>query len=192
VERGELLVTHLMDTLAAFSGPNHEQEDDITLLVVERETAAAASPAPQSLDEFDLPCQPGSERQVCARVLESISALGLSPLRQQRLETAVAEAAMNAMEHGNHYQPDLPVHVQVLCSPEQVLVRILDHGPLREQSQGDEFPAPEMPDLQAKLDGLQSPRGWGLFLIKNMVDEMNIRGDGEHHIIELVLNIKEG
>ena len=28
-----------------------------------------------------------------------------------------------------------------------------------------------MPDLEAKLAGLQTPRGWGLFLIGNMVDE---------------------
>ena len=29
----------------------------------------------------------------------------------------------------------------------------------------------EVPDIEAKLAGLQRPRGWGLFLIKNMVDE---------------------
>ena len=35
---------------------------------------------------------------------------------------------MNAMEHGNHYQADLPVHIQVLRSPEHLVVRIIDHG----------------------------------------------------------------
>ena len=29
-------------------------------------------------------------------------------------------------------------------------------------------------DLDAKLDGDQSPRGWGLFLIRNMVDAMDV------------------
>ena len=47
-----------------------------------------------------------------------------------------------------------------------------------------------MPDLKAKLKGAQSPRGWGLLLIKNMVDEMHITSDAVHHTIELVINLK--
>jgi anti-sigma regulatory factor (Ser/Thr protein kinase) len=54
-------------------------------------------------------------------------------------------------------------------------------------------PDPETPDLEAKLEGLQSPRGWGLFLIKNMVDEMNVHQDAtRRHTLELVFNLKEG
>ena len=47
------------------------------------------------------------------------------------------------------------------------------------------------PDLEAKLAGEQSPRGWGLFLIKNMVDEMNIQQDESGHTIELVIRFSE-
>jgi anti-sigma regulatory factor (Ser/Thr protein kinase) len=65
-------------------------------------------------------------------------------------------------------------------------VRITDHGV------GVQVFETETPDLEAKLAGLQSPRGWGLFLIKNMVDELNVSGDDEHHVVELVMNIKEG
>ena len=63
-------------------------------------------------------------------------------------------------------------------------VRIVDHG-------GNQtIPTAETPDLDAKLAGLQSPRGWGLFLIKNMVDEMTVDTDGEHHIVELTLKLE--
>jgi anti-sigma regulatory factor (Ser/Thr protein kinase) len=44
------------------------------------------------------------------------------------------------------------------------------------------------PDIDAKLAGLQSPRGWGLFLIRNMVDELNTSSDDRHHTVELVVN----
>ena len=44
-----------------------------------------------------------------------------------------------------------------------------------------------MPDLEAKLKGPQSPRGWGLFLIQNLVDEMHITSDAVHPTIELVI-----
>jgi anti-sigma regulatory factor (Ser/Thr protein kinase) len=47
------------------------------------------------------------------------------------------------------------------------------------------------PDLEAKLAGEQSPRGWGLFLIQNMVDEMNIRQDESGHTIELIIRFAE-
>ncbi len=90
------------------------------------------------------------------------------------------------MEHGNNYNPEREVHIQVLRSIDKLLVQVIDHG------NGKEIEAPVDPDLDAKLAGLQSPRGWGLFLIKNMVDEMNIREDAEHHTIELVFNLPGG
>jgi anti-sigma regulatory factor (Ser/Thr protein kinase) len=186
-ERGEALVDCLMQALGAFSGPGYEQEDDITLLVIERDAAPDATPDGfQTLVEFDLPSQPGNERQAAGQVLAALADAPLPEARRKRLETAVSEATMNAMEHGNHYQADLPVHISVLRSPVRLVVRIIDHGG------GAEIPAAETPNLDAKLAGLQSPRGWGLFLIKNMVDELNVSGDSEHHVIELVLNTKEG
>ena len=39
---------------------------------------------------------------------------------------------------------------------------------------------------------MQTPRGWGLFLIKNMVDEMDVTSDEHHHTIELVIHLEGG
>jgi serine phosphatase RsbU (regulator of sigma subunit)/anti-sigma regulatory factor (Ser/Thr protein kinase) len=183
-ERGSSLVERLMKELDAFTGPGYEQEDDITLLVIERDAAPGGSgeSPQQTLAEFDIPSQPGNERQAAGQVMAALEGSLFSEARRKRLETAVAEATMNAMEHGNQYQADLPVHIAVLSSPENLVVRIADHGG------GADIPAADTPDLDAKLAGLQSPRGWGLFLIKNMVDELNVRGDNEHHVVELVLH----
>ena len=52
------------------------------------------------------------------------------------------------------------------------------------------MPEAETPDLAAKLSGEQKPRGWGLFLIQNMVDEMNVESDESHHTIELVMHLR--
>ena len=108
----------------------------------------------------------------------------LSAKQIDRLKTAVGEATMNAIEHGNHFQAEVPAHIAVLASDLMVQVRITDHGDDRG------IPAPDAPDLEAKLAGLQSPRGWGLFLIKNMVDEMRIDTDDEHHIVELYMKLE--
>jgi anti-sigma regulatory factor (Ser/Thr protein kinase) len=66
-----------------------------------------------------------------------------------------------------------------------VIVQIRDHGGGREIP--DEV---EVPDIEAKLAGEQNPRGWGLFLIENMVDEMNVTRDETHHTIELRMKLK--
>ena len=106
--------------------------------------------------------------------------------RLERLKTAVAEATMNAMEHGNQYHPDRPVRIRVDELPSAVRVRIVDQG-------GGQFMSEaETPDLEAKLAGLQSPRGWGLFLIQAMVDEMHVSSDDRHHTVELVMNRADG
>ncbi|OGO33785.1 MAG: hypothetical protein A2W35_12575 [Chloroflexi bacterium RBG_16_57_11] len=109
----------------------------------------------------------------------------MSGSKVERLKTAVAEATMNAMEHGNLYKSELEVKLQVLVSEEAIAVRITDYGG------GKQIPEPVKPDLEAKLAGLQSPRGWGLFLIENMVDQMTVQTDETHHTLELVMRFKE-
>jgi len=96
----------------------------------------------------------------------------------------VAEATMNAMEHGNHYQADKPVAIQVVVSKTALVIRIRDHGGSQPIPQASE------PDLDAKLAELQTPRGWGLFLIKNMVDDMNVISDETHHTVELIMYLE--
>jgi len=40
--------------------------------------------------------------------------------------------------------------------------------------------------------GEQTPRGWGLFLIQNMVDDMRILSDDHSHTIELIFHLEGG
>jgi anti-sigma regulatory factor (Ser/Thr protein kinase) len=136
----------------------------------------------RALAELSVPSEPGNERLAMERVAEVVKDLGLSEQRLERLKTAVAEATMNAMEHGNRYRAEAPVVIDVLSSGAKLSVRINDQS-------GSSVPDPdtEVPDLEAKLEGLQTPRGWGLFLIRNMVDEMHITSDEVHHTVGLVM-----
>ena len=138
----------------------------------------------RTLAEFSVPSEPGNERLAMEMVAEAIRGLDIRGENLERLKTAVAEATMNAMEHGNHYRAELPVIIEVSASDTQLSVKITDEG-----SGPPAFHA-ETPDLEAKLEGMQSPRGWGLFLIKNMVDDMEVTGDEDHHTVELLLNLE--
>ena len=143
---------------------------------------------PRRLDAFTLASKPGNERLALARVADSVASLGLTASRLERLKTAVAEATMNAIEHGNGNRPEIPVEVEVTQDGDDITVAISDQGGL---AHADQLPAdqagPEEPDLLKKLDGQQSPRGWGLFLIRSMVDAMEVTADGDRHTVLLTM-----
>ncbi len=195
----------VLEDLAEFTGPGWEQEDDITMVTLQRsgdygvseiatesirtvgETNSSNGTDWQTLAELTVPSQPGNERIAMEQVTEAVEGLHMSSKRLDQLKTAVAEATMNAMEHGNHYLPDRPVFIKVLASQGALSVRITDHGGTRILPPD---PGNEVPDIEAKLAELQTPRGWGLFLIKHMVDEMNISSDASHHTVELIMYLK--
>jgi serine/threonine-protein kinase RsbW len=141
-----------------------------------------ARPAPRRLDAFELPSEPGNERLALARVAECVRGLGLPDGRLEKLKTAVAEATMNAIEHGNQNRAEIPVEIEVTQNGDEIVVAISDQGGAPSKT----GPAEE-PDLLKKLDGGQSPRGWGLFLIRNMVDAMDITTNGQRHTIWLTM-----
>ena len=190
---GAELIERLRGALADFTGPGWEQEDDVTFVTLERsgganqrnsESANDESRTTTLLADFTIPSAPDNERQAMEQVAAAAAGLDLPADKLERLKTAVGEATMNAMEHGNRYDPDLPVAIQVRASSDLLIVSITDHGG------GQEIPDSEAPDLEAKLAGLQSPRGWGLFLIRSMVDEMNVSSDDVHHTVELLMHLQ--
>jgi serine/threonine-protein kinase RsbW len=146
---------------------------------------APRSGARRTLAELSVPSEPGNERRAMEVVAGAVSGLGLPERTLERLKTAVAEATMNAMEHGNHYDAEVPVVIEVSASDTDLYVKITDEG------SGPPAFDSETPDLEAKLEGIQTPRGWGLFLIKSMVDEMNVTGDEHHHTVELILHLDD-
>ena len=186
---GRELIDHVLSDLAAFTGAGAEQEDDITMVTLQRSAGGSRVVAVNNghvLADFELPSAPGNERYAIARVESAVADLGLESARLERLKTAVGEATMNAMEHGNEYRADLPVSIRVIHTPERLSVCVTDRG-----DPGD-LPAVETPDLEAKLEGRQKPRGWGLLLIEKMVDETRVTSDEGNRTLELVLRLEGG
>jgi anti-sigma regulatory factor (Ser/Thr protein kinase) len=205
-DAGSALLDRLLDELNAFTGPGVEQEDDITLVTLRRSAGAGESAwsearpevaltrdevaAPDDagaatvdapLLEFTIEGAIGNERAAMQRVAEAVAPLGLEPARLERLKTAVAETVMNAIEYGSQGDPSVPVDIRVDADDETIRVRVTDRalsGPV---------PDAEMPDLDAKLEGKQKPRGWGLFLIRHMVDGMDVHAADGLQTVTLTL-----
>lgn len=154
-------------------------------MIPDQEVRFAGESGWRRLADFSLPSEPGNERRAMELVGRIVQPLGLPPARMERLRTAVAEAALNAIEHGNGYRRELLVRVGVWASDTALVVTVADAG-----ASGDHPFAPE-PDLEAKLRGNQSPRGWGLFLIKRMTDALIIHDDRDRHTLELVFYLND-
>jgi serine phosphatase RsbU (regulator of sigma subunit)/anti-sigma regulatory factor (Ser/Thr protein kinase) len=176
-DAGSELLDRLLEELRVFTGPDHEQEDDITLVTLRRSAGVAddqTPPGSTALTAFSLPGAQGNEREAMDRVAAAVADLGLPPERLERLKTAVSEAAMNAIEYGSRGQDDVPFDVEVAVTPTDVIVRVTDRA-----LSGAVPTDAETPDLERKLAGEQKPRGWGLFLIEHMVDAMDVTTDDE-------------
>src|SRR5690606_12292310 len=114
----------LVDDLESFAGPDAEQEDDITLVVVRRshsaQVSAMAFGAGEILDSFAVRSEEGNESAAVTRMAEAVAPLGFDRRDLERLQTAVAETVMNAIEHGNEGRPELEVGVEVWATDDVV------------------------------------------------------------------------
>ncbi len=195
---GGELIDDLLLGLHAFTGRGWEQEDDITLVTIRRSNGHAASefardgrpadPVERTLLDLVLPGELGNEREAMERVAEAVAPLAIEPARLERLKTAVSEAAMNAIEYGSGGSPDVPVEIRVTVTDAELRIAIVDRalgGPIP----GDDA---EEPDIEAKLAGLQKPRGWGLFLIKHMVDRVEVTPGEDNQTVTLTLDLEGG
>ena len=140
----------------------------------------------QLVTAFSIPGEEGNERLAMDRVAAVAADLGLPPARLERLKTAVSEAAMNAIEYGSQGRPGGPRRHRRRNDGRGC--RGPDHRSGAIRRCPDDA---EAPDIERKLAGAQKPRGWGLFLIKNMVDSMDVTSDGSTQTVTLTMAREE-
>lgn len=132
--------------------------------------------------ELHLPSILGYEK-IARRAAEAVAEqMDFTPERVEDLKTAVAEACMNAIEHGNNLERAIQVTVQMLIMPDKLEVRVADVGV---QAIPETLPTPGSGDM----------RGWGMFFIQNLVDKMEITRlpDGGNEVrMTLYLSRSEG
>jgi serine/threonine-protein kinase RsbW len=120
--------------------------------------------------EVILPNQIGYERIAMASSASFAKMFGFSPARIEDLKTVVAEAAINAMQHGNKGRPDATVITRMNLKNDTIYVTVTDDG------EGIKKIYPK-PDIDRIIENLDPPIGFGTFLIKQLVDDVdfNIR-----------------
>jgi anti-sigma regulatory factor (Ser/Thr protein kinase) len=115
--------------------------------------------------EISLPNQLGYERIAMACSESFAKMLGLSAGRIEDLKTIVAEAAINAMQHGNKERPGTRVTVSMTFKDDTIHIAVMDEG------DGVKELTPT-PDIERIVNELDPPVGFGTFLIRELADQV--------------------
>jgi serine/threonine-protein kinase RsbW len=92
--------------------------------------------------------------------------VGFSEDDLHKITMSVREAAVNAVLHGNAYDPSKKIMVAYESSPNTLAITITDEGKGLSES--------EVPDPLAE-ENLLKTSGRGIFLIRSFMDEVRIR-----------------
>ena len=122
-----------------------------------------------------LPNTIGYERIAMASVASFARLHGFPADRIEDLKTVVSEAAINAMQHGNRGRPDAEVNIVLTYREEAIRVAVMDEGDGIKNT-------PFKPDIDRIMNNLDPPIGFGVYLIRELADEVefNIETDKGH------------
>ena len=134
--------------------------------------------------EVNLPNVNGYERiaMECSASFAKIG--GLVKERIEDLKTAVSEACLNAMEHGNRGRPESRVVITMNMGKNDFKVSVMDEG-------DGITKIPQSIDINRKIENLEPPNGLGLFLIQQLVDQVEfnkLKNGG--HVVKMVLKLE--
>jgi serine/threonine-protein kinase RsbW len=134
--------------------------------------------------EVRLPSRMGFEKVAMSTAASVAKLMGFPEDRVEDLKTAVAEACINAIEHGNRMNEKLSVGVVLSADDEELEVKVIDDGKGMNRQQAK-------PDIDKKMHGEEDPRGMGMFLIQALVDEAEwVAGtDGKSSYVRLVIRL---
>jgi serine/threonine-protein kinase RsbW len=134
--------------------------------------------------EVRLPSRLGFEKVAMSTAASVAKLMGFREERVEDLKTAVAEACINAIEHGNRLNEKLSVGVVLSAGTDQLEVKVMDDGKGMKS-------APTKPDIDKKMHGEEDPRGMGMFLIQALVDEAEwvVGTNGKGSYVRLVIRL---
>ena len=128
-----------------------------------------------------LPNMIGYERIAMASTASFAKMFGFPPERIEDMKTVVAEAAINAMQHGNKGRPDAEVTIFIKFKDDAIRIAVMDEG------DGIKEVLPK-PNIDRIMNNLEPPIGFGVFLIQQLADEVAFNIDTDKgHCMEMVI-----
>ena len=131
--------------------------------------------------KLSLPNVIGYERIAMASLASFAKMCDFAPNRIEDLKTVVAEAAINAMEHGNQGRPDALVNIAFHYWDDAIHIMVTDQG------KGIKKVLPN-PDIERIVSEIDPPVGFGLYLIRQLANEVEYNADVDKgHSLKMVV-----
>ncbi len=147
--------------------------------------------APEFNDiEINIPSDLVFERVVRESAVVVAKHLGFSEERVADLQLAVSEAVTNAIEHGNNCDVTIKVGVKFFISSDQLAVQVTDKGRWEAAPSALED-VPQELDMEDRLDH-DLTRGMGMFLIQQLVDNVELHSSDDGTEFTMWFNIERG
>ena len=121
--------------------------------------------------ELHIPSIMGFEKVAMECSASVAKRMGFTEDRIEDLKTAVAEACLNAIEHGNKMDTNTKVGITLTVEESKLQVSVKDQGKGIDQV--------STPSIENKIEGEDKPRGWGIFLIKRLMNEVTFEPSPE-------------
>jgi len=121
--------------------------------------------------ELHIPSVMGFEKVAMECSASVAKKMGFTEDRIEDLKTAVSEACLNAIEHGNKLDTSTKVGITLTVEESKLHVSVKD--------QGKGLGKVSVPSIENQIEGKDKPRGWGIFLIKSLVNEVSFEPSPE-------------
>lgn len=125
--------------------------------------------------EHVIPSRPDASRAVQDELLQQMERLQWGEHDVFSVRLAMEEALVNAIKHGNHYDPLKNVVIKCLIFGDRIHVEITD--------QGKGFDLAAVPD-PTDPDNLESPCGRGIMLMRSFMSRVDFNETGNHVVLE--------
>ena len=134
--------------------------------------------------ELHIPSILGFEKVAMECAVSVAKKMGFSEDRVEDLKTAVAEACLNAIEHGNKMDASTKVGITLTVEESRLQVAVKDEG----KGVGEIG----SPSIENKIEGKDKPRGWGIFLIKRLMNEVTFEPSPEGgNVIKMIIYLEK-
>ena len=134
--------------------------------------------------ELHIPSVMGYEKIAMECAASMAKKMGFTEDRIEDLKTAVAEACLNAIEHGNKMDTGTRVGITLTAEESRLQVTVKDEG----KGVGKI----SSPSIESKMEGKDKTRGWGIFLIKSLMNEVKFESSPEGgNVVKMIIYLEK-
>ncbi len=99
--------------------------------------------------------------------------------KTNEISLALIEACINAFEHS---ETKSEVYIHFIISEENLTIKVIDKG------KGFDSSKISIPNIETKIGSDEKKRGWGIMLIKELMDSVNYESNEEGTTLTMIKN----